>query len=68
MRPGRKIAQTGLKSSSLLDRTDYLQTGMNSERDECKHNYTNTFQTGLLSAVFLASEERMLTKNGGQGE
>ena len=31
-----KIAQTGLKSSRLLDRADYVQTGMKSERDECK--------------------------------
>jgi hypothetical protein len=32
-RPGRiaQIAQTGLKSSLSLDRTNYLQTGMNSE-------------------------------------
>ena len=29
-----KIAQTGLKSFRLLDRADYVQTGMKSERDE----------------------------------
>jgi hypothetical protein len=40
-RPERKIAQTGLKSKSSrsLDRTDCLQTGMNSEEDACKHKY-----------------------------
>ena len=32
-------AQTGLKSSRPLDRTDYVQTGTNPERDECKHKY-----------------------------
>ena len=34
-----KNAQTGLKSSRPLDRADYLQTGTNPERDECKHKY-----------------------------
>ncbi len=32
-------AQTGLKSSRLLDRADFLQTGTNPERDECEHKY-----------------------------
>ena len=36
---GTKITQTGLKSFRLLDRADWLQTGMNSDRDECKHKY-----------------------------
>ena len=34
---GTKITQTGLKSFRLLDRTYWLQTGMNSDWDECKH-------------------------------
>ena len=34
-----KDPQTGLKSSRPLDRADYLQTGTNPERDECKHKY-----------------------------
>ena len=45
-----KNAQTGLKSSRLLDRADYLQTGTNPERDECEHKYC-TFQTGLSCAL-----------------
>ena len=32
-------AQIGLKSSRSLDRTDYLQTETNPERDECEHKY-----------------------------
>ena len=32
-------AQTGLRLSRPLDRTDYLQTGTNPERDECEHKY-----------------------------
>ena len=39
MRPGKRNAQTSLKSSRPLDRADYLQTGTNSERDECEHKY-----------------------------
>jgi hypothetical protein len=39
MRPGRKIAETSLKSSRSLDRSDYLLTKMNSELDVCKHKY-----------------------------
>ena len=31
-----KIAQTGLKSSRLLDRADYVETGIKSERCELK--------------------------------
>ena len=33
---GTNIRQIGLKSSRLLDRADYFQTGMKSERYECK--------------------------------
>jgi hypothetical protein len=50
MKLGRKIAQTGLTSSRSLYRsfqTDYLQTGMNSERDECKHKYISDQSLGF---------------------
>jgi hypothetical protein len=56
MRPGRKIAQTSLKSSRSLDRPDYLQTGMNSERRECKHKYISD------RSRLCASEQCMLKK------
>ena len=36
-----KIAQVGLKSFPSLDWTDYVQTGVKWERDECKHKYTS---------------------------
>jgi hypothetical protein len=34
-----KNCSDGVKSSRSLDRTDYLQTEMNLERDECKQKY-----------------------------
>ena len=34
-----KIAHTGLKSSRPLDQANYVQTGMKSKQDECKHKY-----------------------------
>jgi hypothetical protein len=36
---GTKITPTGLESLRLLDWADWLQIGMNSDRDECKHKY-----------------------------
>ena len=44
---GTKITQTGLKAECLLDRTDRLQTSMNSDREWDEYINTNTFHTGL---------------------
>ena len=69
MRPGRKIVQTGLTSSSSLDRTDYLQTRMNSERHKCKHKYiSDWYVSAVLFRTMHAHKSTVKKENGGQGE
>jgi hypothetical protein len=68
---GTKITRTGLKSLfHLLDRANWLQTGMNSDRHEFGLAWiqtgmnvnTNTFQTGLSCNLDIGTTHAIKTK------
>ena len=64
---GMKNAQTGLKSSRLLDRADYLQTGTNPERDKCEHKYSSDWsQLRSLLRNNACSTKPVKNNNGSQ--
>ncbi len=59
---------TGLKSSRLLDRADYLQTGTNPERDECEHKYiSDRYQLPLLQFCFGTTHARQSPVKNNKG-